>query len=138
MSTVCSFGATTLSITTLSITTLSITTLSITTLSITTRSITTLSTRHTCDTQHKWHSAKTTLSLITLYYYAHCRYAECRYAECRYAECRYAECRYAECRYAEHRGAILLTVRYPTLIFTTSSVNASHFYPPLIFERGRS
>jgi hypothetical protein len=26
--------------------------------------------RLTCDTQHKWHSAKTTLSIITLYYYA--------------------------------------------------------------------
>ncbi len=37
-----------------------------------------------CDTQHKWHSALMTLSIITL-----C--IECNYAECRYAECHYAQ-----------------------------------------------
>ncbi len=32
----------------------------------------------TRDTHHKWHLAKTTLSIITLFHYAECRFAECR------------------------------------------------------------
>ncbi len=49
----------------------------------------------TCDTQHKWHSAKNKLCSTALC--INCHYAECLNLFVVVAECRYAECNYADC-----------------------------------------